>query len=181
MRLSWFVPLFALVTGCDSPTLVSFNTPELCRPHVRELANFHAALEACGDECHLCIESEANDQAFTYSVSHEENECVCPAPVKHHTPTMDAGYTSDGGDAAASPIVDAAVALDGSIPTIDSGASLPTVHECRSLLHLRKTEARKYCEDRDDCHVCVERVDWDGDPQSYLAHECGCPAAYRVE
>ena len=74
------LPAIVLV-ACDSPQLVSFNTPELCEPRVEGLATFSEATARCVEGCVLCVESEVDGRAWTYSVSNDDN-CVCSAPAR---------------------------------------------------------------------------------------------------
>jgi hypothetical protein len=168
MPRRWLVfPAFALA-ACDSPQLVSFNTPDVCVPHVTELSTLTQARESCGTDCVLCVESELDGQAWTYNVSHEDH-CVCPPPKRLTRP--DAGSVMTAGDAASpSPsLVDS-----GEVPVAGSDG-------CHSRLHLTKSEARTQCGEWEDCHVCVERVDYEGDARAYMAHQCECPDPYRVD
>lgn len=190
--------------ACDSPPLVSFNTPESCEPEVSDIATFTEAEAQCEGDCQLCIQTEYDDRAVSYFVSHEDN-CVCPPPES----AADAGATTmaptDGGvprlpstvgldaapgDAAAAtesatPAVhetlDAGIAIS-SAPHTDAGSAVPVGPSdgCNSRLHLTRSEADEVCDGWDDCHVCVERVNLDDEPRSYLAHQCGCPDPYRL-
>lgn len=169
---------------------MSFNTPESCQPEVGGLTTFTRAKAECDGDCQLCIETERDDRAVTYFVSHEDN-CVCPLP----TSAPDAGVASSPAADASSPTTlppdggDAAAAPD---TTHDAGTAAPTPNDagaapstaapdgCNSRLHLTRSEADAVCEDWDDCHVCVERINLENDPRSYLAHQCGCPDPYRL-
>jgi hypothetical protein len=173
---AWSYIVFVIgLTACDSPGIASFNTPELCEPDVEGIHTFTEAEEVCDGDCHLCVESTWNDQALTYAVSHE-NSCVCPAPLRVAVDdtTRDAGVS----DAAAATNADAGA----SVPLLDAGPPPnPASDSCGSLMYLTESEAHSYCETRGDCHICVERVNYDGEPRSYMAHQCGCPDPYRTD
>lgn len=183
LRQSLFVVAF-LIGACDSPQVVSFNTPESCVPNIGNLPTFTEAQAQCGKNCSLCVESELDDQALTYSVSHDEN-CVCAAPKRvsrsdagtsaSTLTATDAGSSTDPGDA--SPQANTAVGSDsGTDGELASGSD-----GCGSRMHLTRSQARALCNEWTDCNVCVERVDFDGDARSYMAHQCACPDAYRVD
>lgn len=175
-ELRWTVLTLLASLGCDSPQLASFNTPEPCDPRVTGILTFSAAEKQCDTDCLVCIESVTEDHVLTYSVSRQEN-CVCTPPLAHAPTASDAGTdgvgSSDGGIEPS----------DAGVYSADGGGPTPyrPADDCRSRLHLREREAHQYCEGLDDCHVCVERVDYEGDPRSYLAHQCGCPAPHRVD
>lgn len=177
----WVVLPAIVLVACDSPQLVSFNTPELCEPRVEGLATFSEATARCVEGCVLCVESEVDGRAWTYSVSNDDN-CVCSAPAR--VTLADAGAVGPAsladGDAGLGD-VDAGVAATSAPSQSEAGVAAPASDGCHSRLHLTRSQARAQCDDWNDCHVCVERVDYDGDPRSYLAHQCGCPDAYRVD
>lgn len=194
MSRSWLVLFAVSCQGCDSPRVVSFNTPELCVPSSEGLETFNRALVECGDDCVLCVESESDGRAASYSVSHDDN-CVCRPPRRSSLP--DAGSQTEESSTPAAPDSGVRQRIDGGHTTSvddgghsgvgesrDSGArddTSPGGAGCLSRLHLTKAQARTQCSDWEDCHVCVERVDFDGDARSYMAHQCGCPDAYRVD
>lgn len=186
-----------LLAGCNaSPDVVSFNTPELCEPEVTGIASFTLARVQCDDECQICIDSTLEDQALTYSIVRDAN-CVCKAPevyraVDDAKPSTEAGVdvdaarTSEGGldahvDASAVQPSDAALpgAADGAVP--NGGRPTIAPDGCHSQLNLTQGAAANFCSGKTDCHVCVERVDFDKEPRRYMAHECGCPRPYRLE
>lgn len=178
----------ALVSGaCDTPPVVSFDTPDQCRGATGTFETFTRASEACGESCTLCIESEQHDRAMTYSV-YRDDECVCPPPSVTSssddagTNDTGSGDVADGGADAGSARGDAGAWTESgsTTGTVDAGTVSPS-DGCRSLLHLSRAEARTRCEAWDDCNVCEERVDLDGEVRSYMAHQCGCPAAYRID
>lgn len=159
--------LFLLLVGCNStPDVVSFNTPELCEPDITGIASFSLAKVRCDDDCRICIETTFENHAFTYSVARDGN-CVCKAPEVH---TADAGATPET-DAGLDP--DTGLSNDASPRLAPDG--------CRSQLNLTQGSAANYCNAKTDCHVCVERVDFDNKARRYMAHECGCPSPYRLE
>jgi hypothetical protein len=198
----WLALTAVSLGACDSPQLVSFNTPELCEDGAGSLGSFTSATERCGVDCTLCVETEVDERALTYFVSHENN-CVCAAPKQHRTPDAgrvapeaQASYSqarqSDTTSAAdASPQAPGDGGRGASVSDAGSGGSphaadsgvigAPGPDGCHSRLHLTKSEARAQCTEWDDCHVCIERVDIEGDARSYMAHQCGCPDAYRID
>jgi hypothetical protein len=171
MLRRWLALSALALVSCDSPQLVSFNTPEVCAPRVTGLSTLTQAEKSCGADCVLCVESEIDGQAWTYTVSHQDN-CVCPPPRKETRP--DAGSGATAGDAAApTPNLPDSGAIDDA-PVAGSDG-------CHSRLHLTKAQARTQCSEWEDCHVCVERVDYEGDARAYMAHQCGCPDPFRVD
>lgn len=189
-HLPWLITL--LVGACDSPQLVSFNTPEQCKASDESAGSFTEAEKQCkGGDCQICIETVRGDRALSYAIVREEG-CVCAPPVNvgedsntdssetgntvvpaRDAATLDAGLPLEAPDAA-SAFVDAAAS------PVEAGSKEPE-DECSSRLNLTHSAARSHCSHLSDCHVCVQRVDYEGDARSYLAHQCGCPAPYRVD
>lgn len=200
----WLLASAALLGACDSPPLVSFNTPESCEPEVSDIATFTEAEAECDGDCQLCIETERDDRAVTYFVSHEDN-CVCPAPERAEDVGVATNASAPDGAAPLLPRTQGPDAMSGdaattetpppsnsetpdsgtassSAPRTDAGSSAPVepADGCHSRLHLTRSEADDVCDEWSDCHVCVERVNLDNEPRSYLAHQCGCPDPYRL-
>lgn len=170
--LRWTLFVCLASVGCDSPQVVSFNTPELCSLNVTGIRTFSDAEEQCEGDCRICIETVRDDYALTYGVSYQD-ECVC-TPPRVETLVADAG--ADGNESQDAGEGDAGAARE------DGGlSSYRPADGCTSRLRLSETEARQHCAELEDCRVCVERVDYEGDPRSYLAHQCGCPAPHRVD
>lgn len=185
----WFSLSALALCACDSPQLVSFDTPEPCVIDVGGFATFSAAKEHCDDDCRLCIETELDGRASSYAVSHDDT-CVCPPPKRLVVP--DAGHASDGSETTAlvdsGTSADAAPAVSNSadagrpmLSNIDAGTAevSPGADGCNSHLHLTRSQAKDQCGEWDDCHVCIERIDYEGDARSYMAHQCGCPDPHR--
>lgn len=191
-HLPWFIALF--IGACDSPQVVSFDTPEQCKASKTSIRTFTEAEKQCegDDDCQVCIQTVRGDRALSYAIAREQR-CVCAPPVDvskdsntdsdetantvtqaHDAATSDAALPLDAHDAAAPQPADAAASV------IDAGANEP-VDGCSSRLNLTRSAARSQCAQLHDCHVCVQRVDYEGDPRTYLAHQCGCPAPYRVD
>lgn len=179
MRVWSYVLIGLGLTTCNSLEIASFNTPELCEPRITGIRTFTEAVDVCDGECQLCIESTSDDSALSYAVSHEDR-CVCPAPLR-------LAATDTTGDAALNDATGSSTTADAgsSVTSHQDGGPTPTPTPagdgCTSLLQLTYSQAHRHCDAHDDCHVCVERVNYDGEARSYMAHQCGCPAPYRTE
>lgn len=182
--------LLALASACDSPQVVSFNTPRLCTADVPKLFTFTAAQAECDGDCVVCVESEVDGRAGSYSVSHATG-CVCPVPARilradagtlTYNQVPDASADSD--HVAASDAGGTSTRSADTRSGADSGVTQSPVagsDGCLSQLHLSRSQAHARCSEWQDCYVCVERVDFDGDARAYMAHQCGCPEAHRVD